>query len=65
MIVGLPLKTRGGPNNRLGKRILRELTDDELFKGSPRAIAEEFGCHLATVFAEKRLREKEREEVTK
>lgn len=57
MFLGAPLRTRGGPNN-LGKRVLREVTDEKLASTPTRELAESYKCHPATITAERKLREK-------
>ena len=59
---GIQLRHRGGPNNK-GRRRLKALSDEELFGKPPVEIAVSQGVHIATVFAEKRLRQKEAVEV--
>jgi hypothetical protein len=56
LIWGINLRHRGGPNNN-GNRRLRFLSDEEL-AAQPKEIALSHGVHIATVFAERRLREK-------
>jgi hypothetical protein len=60
IIHGVPMRGKGGPNNRIGRRRLKHLTDEEL-KGRPAVrVAEERGVHLSTVYAEIRLRKEMR-----
>lgn len=51
----IALRSRGG-DNRSGKRKLAEVSNIELALGSPRDLAEKYSVHVATIFAEKRLR---------
>lgn len=62
MLVKLPLRQRGGPNNV--KRKLAAVTNDVLFKTSPKILAAAFKVHEATIFAEKRLRQKQKDTTT-
>lgn len=57
---GIRMRTRGGPNN-VGNRRLKGIPDAELFSKSPAVLAQEWGVHIATVFSEKRLRERTKE----
>jgi len=53
------MRGRGGANNKLGKRRLKHLTNEEL-KSMPAAIiAARYQVHIATVYAETRFRKKE------
>lgn len=62
MMFGVSLKSRGGPNNRRGKRRLIDVSDEELFGTSPAKLAYAKNVHIATVFAEKRFRERKKGE---
>ena len=55
IMLGVPLRDRGGPN-RTGKRRLTHISDLDLKFKSPDLIAAEQGVHVSTVFSEKRLR---------
>lgn len=55
---GIPLRQRGGPNNRLGARRLKNLTLEELFQPAQK-IVDKYHVHLSTVYAEVRFRKKE------
>ena len=59
VMLGVPLRSRGGPNHA-GHRKLVGVKNEELMK-PPREVAERFGVHLSTVFAEKRLRKAKKE----
>lgn len=52
------LRKRGGANHQ-GKRILRDLTDAELFDGASPVIAEKYNVHVSTISAERRFRKGE------
>jgi hypothetical protein len=56
---GIPRRGKGGPNNRKGKRKLKNLTDKQLTE-SPTVLAKRHQVHISTVFAEIRLRAKEK-----
>lgn len=58
---GIPLRSRGGPDNRLGRRKLKDISDSKLLTTKSEALAEEFKVHVSTVFAEKRFRAAEKE----
>jgi hypothetical protein len=60
IINGIPLRGKGGPNNRLGRRRLKELSDEELTQSSVVKTAEKHQVHISTVYAEIRLREREK-----
>lgn len=63
IIHGIPLRGKGGPNNRLGKRRLKHLTDEEL-RGHPAIrVAEAHQVHLSTVYAEIRFRKETKNEI--
>ena len=55
---GIPPRSRGGPNSRLGKRRLKHLSSEELL-GSAAEIALKHQVHISTVYAEVRFRTKE------
>lgn len=61
ILLNINLRGRGGPNNK-GVRLLRSLTNEQLFDGSPSKLAEEHKVHISTVFAEKRFREGEKKQ---
>ncbi len=56
IVWGISLRQRGGPNNN-GNRRLRYLTNEELHANT-KLVATSYGVHIATVFAERRLRER-------
>lgn len=58
----LAFKTRGG-NNRQGKRSMLACTDEELAHGSVASLSEKYKVHPSTVSAERRLRERLKDEV--
>lgn len=51
----IPLRSRGGPN-KLGKRSLLNVSDEELNTSSYEEIAAKYHVHVSTVYAERRLR---------
>lgn len=53
--IGVPIRKRGGPN-RQDKSLLSDVSDQELFEGSPAELAETHGVSMATVFNERRRR---------
>lgn len=55
----IPLRGRGGDNRQSGKRKLSHIQLTKLMSVSPAALAVEYGVHISTVFAEKRLRREE------
>lgn len=57
LVHGIPRRGKGGPN-RIGKRYLAYVSDEELFNTSAGKLAAQHAVHIATVFAEKRLRAK-------
>lgn len=52
---GIPLRSRGGPN-KLGKRKLINIKDEDLFTTDVTELAILHNCSESTVFAERRLR---------
>lgn len=55
---GICPRKKGGPNNS-GNRKLKGVSDKVLFETSPKELAETFEIHIATVFTERRFRERE------
>lgn len=63
IIYHVPMRSRGGPACRLGRRRLKHLTDKELFEEKANGLAIKHNVHLSTVMAERRLRKKETTDV--
>lgn len=59
VLLGVPMRRRGGARQRLGRRRLKDVTMEELERKSPTELAAKYGVHVSTVFAEKRLRKGE------
>ena len=62
LISGIPLKGRGGPNNREGRRRLKHVSDDDLCKYSAVDLAKQHQVHVSTVWAEIRFRKQEKKD---
>jgi len=60
ILAGIPLKGKGGPNNRIGRRRLKHVSDQELRERSAANVARDHQVHISTVFAEIRFRKKEK-----
>lgn len=62
IMLGVPMRLRGGAANRIGRRLLKMVSNEELFDGKPDELAAKHGVHVVTVFAEKRLRKGEKKD---
>ena len=60
IINGIPMKSKGGANNRIGRRRLKHVSDEDLANFSASQIAKDHQVHISTVFAEVRFRKKEK-----